>query len=261
MIEELAQRFGRWAVIAGASEGLGAAFARALARRGMDLVLVARRAEPLEELAARLRDELAVEVRTVALDLGASDAIEQLHRSTATLEIGLAIYNAAYAPVGDLVATAPEDLVRVVDVNVRAPLLFARSFAAPMVVRRRGAIVLVSSVAGMQGTPRLSTYAASKAFLRVLGEGLWGELRRSGVEVLVVTAGAIRTPGYKAASKREAPGTLDPEDVALRTIAAIGRGPNVIPGWLNRIAAWIVGRLLPRRLAIAVMAASTSELR
>ncbi|HWB80214.1 MAG TPA: SDR family NAD(P)-dependent oxidoreductase [Nannocystaceae bacterium] len=261
MIEELAQRFGRWAVIAGASEGLGAAFARALARRGMDLVLVARRAEPLEELATRLRAELAVEVRTVALDLGAPDAIEQLHRSTATLEIGLAIYNAAYAPIGDVVATAPEDLLRVVDVNVRAPLLFARSFAAPMVVRRRGAIVLVSSVAGMQGTPRLSTYAASKAFLRVLGEGMWGELRRSGVEVLVVTAGAIRTPGYKGASKREAPGTLDPDEVALRTIAAIGRGPNVIPGWLNRIAAWIVGRLFPRRLAIATMAASTSELR
>jgi len=261
VIEELAQRFGRWAVIAGASEGLGAAFARALARRGMDLVLVARRAEPLEELAARLRDELAVEVRTIALDLGAPDAIEQLHRSTATLEIGLAIYNAAYAPIGDLVTTAPEDLLRVVDVNVRAPLLFARSFAAPMVARRRGAIVLVSSVAGMQGTPRLSTYAASKAFLRVLGEGLWGELRRRGVDVLVVTAGAIRTPGYAGASKREAPGTLDPEEVALRTIAAIGRGPNVIPGWLNRIAAWIIGRLLPRRLAIAVMAASTSELR
>jgi uncharacterized protein len=258
---ELATRFGRWAVIAGASEGLGAAFARALGRRGLDLVLVARRPGPLEAIATRLRDELAIEVRTLALDLAAHDAIEQLHRATASLEIGVAIYNAAYAPIGELVASAPDDLLRVVDVNVRGPLLFARTFAAPMSVRRRGAIVLVSSLAGMQGTPRLSTYAASKAFTRVLAEGLWGELRRSGVEVLAVTAGAIRTPGYAGASTREAPGTLDPDVVAARTIAAIGHGPGVIPGWFNRIAAWIVGRLMPRRLAIAVMAASTSELR
>jgi len=248
-------------VIAGASEGLGAAYARALGRRGMDLVLVARRSEPLEALAARLRDELAIEVRTISLDLAEPDAIEQLFRSTATLEVGVAIYNAAFAPVGELVTMATEQLVRVVDVNVRAPLLFARAFAPPMVARRRGAIVLVSSVAGLQGSPRIACYAASKAFEIVLAEGLWGELRRRGVDVLGVTAGAIRTPGYRGASRREAPGTLDPAIVAERSLDAIGGGPISVPGWINRLASWILGRLLPRRLAIAVMAASTSELR
>jgi uncharacterized protein len=247
-------------VIAGASEGLGAAFAHALARRGMDLVLVARRSEPLEVLATRLRDQLAVEVRTFALDLAEPDAIETLRLATATLEIGVAVYNAAYAPVGELLASSPEVLARVVDVNVRGPLSFARSFAPPMVVRRRGAIVLVSSLAGLQGTPRLAAYAASKAFISVLAEGLWGELRRSGVDVLGVAAGAIRTPGYSGASKREAPGTLDPERVVERALRAIGSGPTFVPGWLNWVASWLVGRLLPRRLAVAVMAASTSEL-
>lgn len=253
-------RFGRWALIAGASEGLGAAYARALGRRGMDLVLVARRAQPLAELAARLHAELGIEVRTLELDLAEPDAIERLQRATATLEIGVAIYNAAYAPLGDLVATSPEMLTRVVDVNVRGPLLFARAFAPPMVVRRRGAIVIVSSLAGMQGTPRLASYAASKAFGRVLAEGLWGELRRSGVDVLAVGAGAIRTPGYARASTREAPGTCDAAFVAEQTVWAIGHGPNVVPGWLNRLAAFVVGRLLPRRLAIAMMAANTREL-
>lgn len=247
-------------MIAGASEGLGAAFARALARRGMDLVLVARRPGPLEALASRLRDELAVEVRTVVLDLGAPDAIEVLHRNTAALEVGVAIYNAAHAPIGELVATSPESLMRVVDVNVRGPLSFARSFAAPMVARRRGALVLVSSLAGTVGTPRLGAYAASKAFETVLAESLWGELRRHGVDVLGVVAGAIRTPGYASASRREAPGTLDPEVVAERALQAIGGGPTIVPGWINRLAHWLLGRLLPRRLAIALMAASAGEL-
>ncbi|MBC8070382.1 MAG: SDR family NAD(P)-dependent oxidoreductase, partial [Deltaproteobacteria bacterium] len=204
--------------------------------------------------------ELAVEVRTLALDLAAPDAIETLHLATATLEVGVAIYNAAYAPIGEVVATAPEVLARVVEVNVLGPLLFARSFAAPMLVRRRGAIVLVSSLAGLQGTPRLAAYASSKAFISVLAEGLWGELRRSGVDVLGVSAGAIRTPGYAAATRREAPGTLDPDVVVERALRAIGGGPTFVPGWFNRVAGWLVGRLLPRRLAVAVMAASTSEL-
>lgn len=253
-------RFGRWAVVAGASEGLGAAFARALARRGHDLVLVARREEPLSELAARLHAELGVDVRTIALDLAHPDALEKLRRATATLEIGVAVYNAAFAPVGALVETAPEALERVVDVNVRGPLLFARTFAAPMAARGRGAVVLMSSLAGLQGTPRLAAYAASKAFNTVLAESLWHELREHGVDVLASCAGAIRTPGHAAASRRDAPGTLDAPVVAERTLAALGHGPRVVPGLLNRLASWVVGRLLPRRLAVAVMAANTREL-
>jgi short-subunit dehydrogenase len=255
------ERYGAWAVIAGASEGLGAAFARALAEREMNLVLIARRPAPLEALARELRDQLGVDVRTLPLDLARPDLADALRRETAMLDVGVAIYNAAYAPVGDFVERSAEELARALDVDVRGPVSFAHTLVPPMVARRRGAIVLVSSLAGLQGTPRLATYAASKAFVTILGESLWGELRGAGVDVVVSCAGAIRTPGYAAASRKEVPGTLDPAVVAERTLAALGRGPRIVPGLVNRIASWIVGRLAPRRLAVAVMAASTRELR
>lgn len=255
------ERYGRWAVVAGASAGLGAAFATALARRGIDLVLVARQQALLEPLADRLRQLHGVEIRTLALDLAEPGALETLSRATATLEVGLAIYNAAFAPLAPLVDTPIEALARVVDTNVRAPLLFARTFAPAMTVRRRGAIVLMSSLAGLVGTPRLAAYGASKAFALTLAEAMWAELKPHGVDVVAVCAGAIRTPGYdRAAAGRSAPGTMSAQAVVARTLAALGQGPRLVPGWINRVAAWVLGRLAPRRLAIAVMAGSTRGL-
>jgi short-subunit dehydrogenase len=118
----------------------------------------------------------------------------------------------------------------------------------------------MSSLAGNQGTPRLTTYAASKAFNSVLGEGLWHELRGYGVDVVASCAGAIRTPGYADARSDEAPGTLDAEAVAERTLDALGSGPRVTPGLTNRLASQVMGRLLPRRLAVSIMARSTRGL-
>jgi hypothetical protein len=119
----------------------------------------------------------------------------------------------------------------------------------------------MASLAGAQGTPHVATYAASKAFEIVLAEGLWHELRAHGVDVLVSCAGAVATPGYeRAARSSRAPGTLPPDVVAERSLAALGRGPRVTPGWFNALVGFIVGRLLPRRLAVALMAASTRTL-
>lgn len=254
------ERFGPWAVVAGASEGLGAAFARGLAARGIHVVLLARRAEPLERLARDLRHEHYVEVRCVSVDLGDPDWIDRLRESTADLVIGTGIYNAAFAPIDNFIATPLPDLLRVVDVNVRGPIVFARTLAPAMVARRQGAIVLMSSLAGLQGSPRLAAYAASKAFNTVLGEGLWGELRAEGVDVLVACAGAIRTPGYAKVGTHEAPGTMEARDVAEQTLASLGGGPRVIPGFVNRLASIALGQLLPRRTAIAIMASSTRRL-
>lgn len=251
-------QYGPWVVVAGASEGLGAAFAQALAARGLNLLLLARRTELLEQVAAPLRAK--VEVRTAALDLARPDLPDTLEQAAADLDIGLAIYNAAFAPVGDLHTRPLDDLLRVVDVNIRAPLIFARTFAPKLSHRHKGGLILMSSLAGYQGAPRIATYAASKAFNIVLGEGLWHELKPHGVDVLVSTAGAIRTPGYKAAAQGDAPGTLDAATVANTTLDALGNGPVVIPGTTNRVARFVLGRLLPRRTAIGIFARSTKDL-
>ena len=258
-----AARYGPVALVAGASEGLGAAFADALASRGLDLVLVARRSGPLEATAAALRDRHRVRVDTRALDLAGDGVVTTLQNLVLAHEIGLVVYNAAYAPVGPMLEQDPGDLLRAVDVNVRGPLLVVRALAPAMKRRGHGGVVLMSSLAGNQGTPRVATYAATKAFNTVLAEGLWDELRGDGLDVVVSCAGAIATPGYAqaaSAAKRPAPGTLPPETVASQTLDALGRGPRVTPGWLNRIAGFVIGRLLPRRWAVAVMAASTRSL-
>jgi short-subunit dehydrogenase len=253
-------KYGPWAVVAGASEGLGAAFADALAAGGVNLVLLARRADVLGEVAERLRTQFKVEVRTEACDMARPDLAEALAAITAGLEVGLCVYNAAFAPVGDLIDRPLDDLMRVVDVNVRAPLIVARAFAPAMAERGRGGVVLMSSLAGFQGAPRIAAYAASKAFNIVLGESLWSELTPRGVDVVVSTVGAVRTPGYAKAAGGDAPGTLDASVVAEVTLDALGRGPAITPGATNRLARFVLGRLLPRRAAIAIMASSTKGL-
>ncbi len=256
---DFAQRYGPWALVAGASEGLGAAFARELHARGLSLILLARRSAPLETLADELRAEGATP-RVLAMDLASPDAHTQLLALARELEIGLGIYNAAYAPVGDIAERSFEELMRVVDVNVRGPLTLTHALLPPLRERGRGGLLLMSSLAGFQGTPRLATYAASKAFNTILAEGLWGELRAQGIDVLASCAGAIRTPGYDAAAGKQAPGTLDAASVARRSLDALARGPRVVPGALNKVASLLVGRWLPRRRAVAIMAANTREL-
>ncbi|MEZ4317838.1 MAG: SDR family NAD(P)-dependent oxidoreductase [Myxococcota bacterium] len=244
--------------MAGASEGLGEAFADALADRGYALLLLARRADRLQAV----RDRLAakVEVRIAVLDLATPELPERLAELVDGLEVELGVYNAAYAPVGGFLERTLADLLQAIDVNVRGPLVFAHTLAPAMVARKRGGLVIVSSLAGFQGAPRLATYAATKAFGRVLGEGLWSELRGEGVHVLVSAAGAIRTPGYHGAATGDAPGTLDPAEVAERTLAQLGHGPTIVPGFVNRLAQLVMGRLLPKRAAIAIMAANTKDL-
>lgn len=255
-----ARRYGLWALVAGASEGLGAAYARALAGRGLDVVLVARRAAALDALAVELRDGYGVTVRCHPGDLGEPGFVDSLVEVCADLEVSLLVYNAAHAPVGEFVSTSHEDLMQVVDVNVRAPLALVRSFLPHMLARRRGAVILMTSMAGNQGSPDLAAYAASKAFIRELAESLWFEAKDRGVDVIACCAGAVRTPGYTAAAGKDAPGTLDPEEVVEQALRALGRGPVVIPGSVNKLAAVVMGRLLPRRAAIAIMAGSTRGL-
>jgi short-subunit dehydrogenase len=259
-MDELVRRYGPWALIAGASEGIGAAFAKQLAQHGLDLVLVARRAEPLEALARELAAQAKVQVRCVPLDLARADAAALLEEKVTDLEIGLLVYNAALAPAGTLLEIALDEQLRAIDVNVRGPLAMAHRFGRPMAARGRGAIVLLSSLTAFQGSPYVATYGATKSFLLTLAEGLWFELAPRGVDVLAVCAGATRTPGYLRNARRKAPGELDPEQVAREALAGLAHGPLLIPGRFNRLASQLMRRLLPRRTMIRIMAAQTRHL-
>ena len=260
LAEDFTSRYGPWALIAGASEGLGAAFAECLAKQGIHLLLVARRREPLETLAGELRAEFGVEVVTTSLDVADETALTGFIAAI-DVELGLVICNAAYSAVGAFLETPPEQLKQIVGVNVIAPLVMVRLLAPQMKSRGKGGVILMSSLAGNQGSANIATYAASKSFNTVLAEGLWLELKRAGIDVVAPCAGAIRTPGYqRAQSGPEAPGTMGATDVAYEALAALGRGPVVVPGRFNRFALFLMRRLLPRKKAIEIMSSSTKGL-
>lgn len=254
------ERYGPYALVAGASEGLGAAFADAIARRGVNLVLLARREDQLAATAARVRQAHGVDVITVVADLADIDAVKE-RVGRLDVPIGLLVYDAAFAPIGPFEETTEQQLALAAAVNVRGPLLLAKALSAPMIARGRGGIVLMSSLAGSQGSPNIAAYAATKAFNAVLAEGLWKELRPRGVDVLACMAGAILTPGYqRAEGSKPAPGTLTPEAVAEQTLSALGHGPIVIPGAVNKLGRFVLTRLLSRRAAIAIMSQNTGGL-
>ena len=253
-------KYGPWALVAGASEGLGAAFAVSLAQRGLNLVLIARRQEVLATLASELRTAYSIEVHCHAFDLSDTQRL-QSELDTIQQEIGLLVYNAAYAPIDYFTDLETNQLLNIADVNVRAPLVLTKYFSRNMLARGKGGIVLMSSLSGSQGSPKIATYAATKAFNTVLAEGLWSEMRHSGVDVIASCAGAIRTPGYIASeNEKEAPGTLDASEVAEQTLAALGSGPTIVPGKTNKLAHFFMTRLLSKKRAIAIMDNNTKSL-
>jgi hypothetical protein len=254
------ERYGPWALVAGASAGLGEAFARLLAARGLHLVLLARREDALARLADGLRAAHGVEVRTAAMDLARADLAAAVARAAAGLELGLLVYNAAHSAIGPFVERPVEEHLRVIDVNCRGPLVLAHALGGAMAARGRGGIVLMTSLAASQGNPLLASYAASKAFDLVLAEGLWAELRGLGVDVLACRAGATRTPGYAASRPRRSVPLMEAEDVARAALAALGRRPSVVTGALNRVAAFAFARILPRRASIGIMGRATRRL-
>ena len=253
--------YGPYALIAGASVGLGEAFARRLAERGLNLILLARRQDALEQLAADLRARHAVEVRVLAADLGQPDLREVIERAVHGLTVGLLVYNAAYSVIGPFVDHPLDQQLRVLDVNCRGPLLLSHLLGKAMAERGRGGIVLMTSMAASQGGPWLASYAASKAFNLVLAEGLWDELHERGVDVVACRAGATRTPGYASSQPRPSRvPLLEPDQVVRETLEALGRRPSVVPGAFYRFSAFVMNRLLPRQMAVRIMGRATRRL-
>ncbi|HZS39433.1 MAG TPA: SDR family NAD(P)-dependent oxidoreductase, partial [Polyangia bacterium] len=253
MTRDFRERYGPWALVAGASAGLGAAFAEQLAARKLNLVLVARQETLLTALAARLREAHGVEVRVAVADLGAPDLLARAREATAGVEIGLVVYNAAYSLIGRFLEQPLEDKLRIVNVNCRGPLILADEFGRQMAKRKRGGILLMSSLAGARGSPLVATYAATKAFNLVLAESLWDELADEGIDVLACRAGATRTPAYDASRPAGKVPIMEPGPVVEEALAALGRKPSMVPGIVNAIAEFFLGRLLTRRAAIRIM--------
>jgi short-subunit dehydrogenase len=196
----------------------------------------------------------------VTADLGDVRAAARCAELAQEHEIGLLVYNAAYSKVGRFLDGTLEDHLRTIDVNCRGPVSLALALGKPMAARKRGGILLMSSLAGGQGTPLVATYGATKAFNLVLAEGLWHELREHGVDVLACRAGATRTPAFAASRPQGKTPMMDPEPVVRQALNALGAGPSMVPGALNRFVAFVFARFLPRRVAVSIMGNATRKL-
>ena len=246
------QKFGPWALVTGASSGIGTEFARQLAAKGLNVAVAARRKERLESLIREIRSKHNVEAHAIAVDLTAPDYLDVIETQTNDLEIGLLVNNAGAGIPGAFLKQSLMARTNVVQLNVTAPMQLAHQFGQKMSQRKRGGILLVSSISGYMGTPYMSNYAATKAYLLTLGEGLNVELKPSGVDVTVLMPGPTRT------EMAEAEGTdmskipmnwMDAGPVATAALQALGKKTVVVPGGMNKLMTFMMTRLMPRKSA------------
>ncbi|GGN19733.1 short-chain dehydrogenase [Streptomyces fuscichromogenes] len=236
---------------------MGAAFAHKIASRGLNVVLVARRVPVLEASAAGIRDTYGVEVRTVALDLSAPDAIWELVKATSGIEVGLFVFNAGADDTSCAFLDKPVDAHRsLMQRNCTAVMEAAYHFGAPMTARGHGAMVLVTSGAAWAGGAALSVYGATKAFELILAESLWAEWHDSGVHVLGLVLGRTDTPSLRRTleiGSDTSPGELaDPNDVAETALEHLADGPVWIHGSASPTGGSPLGSL-SRRDAVLLM--------
>jgi short-subunit dehydrogenase len=249
-MNDFATQYGPWALVTGASSGIGREFARQLAARGLNVVLVARRAERLVELAAELVGRHSIEARPVALDLCFDNFLDAIRAATEGLEVGLLINSAGFARTGPFLDANPDEMTRMLNLNCRAPLALAREYGPAMRARRRGGIVFLSSVTGFVGTPLWSLYSGTKAFNLLLSEGLAAELRADGVDVLVVAPGTTRTEFLDVAGISDFM-ALEAERVVGHALRHLGRSDVYVPGAFYGVGVFAM-RFLPRAVNRAV---------
>ena len=218
------EKYGPWALVIGGSEGVGAEFARQLAADGFNLVLTARKLEPLEELKAELEAK-GTEVRVVSADLKKSDVLATVRKATDDVEVGLLVYNAGANDTRGLFVDLPAEVTEgVIAINVLGQMNFARHFGKLMKDRGHGGIILTGSLGGYLGSPTLVAYTSAKAFSRIFTEALWAEMQPLGVDVLHLNIGFTATP---AMARLGMPVELaEPcENVAREGLENIANGP------------------------------------
>jgi len=255
----LRSRYGEWALVTGASAGIGEEFARQLAAGGMSVALTARREDRLHKVAEEIRGRYKVETRVIAADLAAPDGAGKVATAVDGLELGMLVNNAGFGYAGRFDKLATDRLRQMVVVNCLAPVVLTSKLLPAMVKRGRGAVIVVGSVAGRQPLPLHAVYSATKAFDLLLGEALWAELRGTGVDALVLEPGPTATEFQAVAGEVVPPNHGEPASNVVRlALESLGHKPSVISGWFNWARANAI-RLVPRRVVLTIAKSVTEN--
>lgn len=247
----LRTRYGSWALITGASSGIGKELAERLAEAGFHICLVARRKEALEQLAHTLRLAYRVEAVVVEADLSQQVGIERVLQTTQHLDIGLLVASAGFGTAGLFAESNLEEEQRMLAVNCAALLALTHHFSRVFKARNNGGIILLSSLVAFQGVPYSAHYAATKAYVQSLAEALYHELRPFGVDVLAAAPGPVSS-GFADVANIKMGFTLKPSDVGTPILKALGKTSTVLPGFLSQLLVYSL-RTVPRWAKVRIM--------
>lgn len=226
-------RYGPWALVTGASSGIGRELAVLVAQRGLDVLLAGRDAQRLQEVAGAIQ-ALGRRTKIVASDLSTHAGTRDLLDAAAGLEVGLLVPAAGFGVGGEYLALPEEEALAMMRLNCENVALLLMHLTPPMVARRRGGVLLVASMLAYHGIPYAALYAATKAFVQSLGEALAVELQDRGVEVVVTSPGPTET-GFATRAGMRLGKTMQARDVALASLRALGRSRVVLPGALTKL--------------------------
>ncbi len=256
-MQSLINKYGKWALITGASSGIGAEFALQLAALNFNLVLVARRKDKLEQLSAELIAQFNIETLVISLDLSKLDFLETIQQQTNHLDIGLLINNAGFAITGSFLNDQLENQLSLLDVNCKAPLILSHYFGNRMLSSGSGGIINIASTAAFLPLPFWSNYAASKAYLLSFSEGIWHELKNAGIDVLAVCPGPTQTEFADTAKVNL--GGMTAKAVVDCSLKNIGKNSSVIVGFENQFSTFFL-RFFSRNLLIKFGAIFTKKI-
>ncbi len=248
------ERYGEWALVTGASVGIGEEFCLQLAEKGMNIISVARREELLKELGEELTTKFDVQTREVAVDLIKDDAAERIEEAVSDLKVGLLINNAGFGQLGTFHKNSAQRDDEMIRLNCLTPVALTHKFLPKMVERERGGVIFLASTSAYQATPYFSVYGATKVFNLHLGEAIWAEYRKKGIDIMALSPGYTNTEFQKSAGVTEVrSGVLwtTPDKVVATALKNFGKKPSVIHGALNWLLAFSA-RLGPRKLNIVV---------
>lgn len=246
-------KYGSWAIIAGAAEGLGEAYSLELARKNINLIMVDNQSNVLSNLSNKIEKEFGIKTIQIHQDLQKPEAVKTIMEVIIKKDCRLLIYNAAYSTIKPFINCTPEELDCFIDVNTRTQLKLVHQFTQHLTLKNdTGGVILMSSLAGLIGMQLVSTYAATKAFAWNLAEALHYELKPQNIDIMSCVAGATKTPAYLKTTPTYGffkPLVMQPKKVAVSSLKQLGRRAFFIPGFSNRMNYFILTRLLPRKTA------------
>jgi short-subunit dehydrogenase len=254
------ERYGPWAVVTGATSGIGKEFAEQLAEKGINPVLVARNGEKLDAVSKEISDKYGVEVRTVAADLSDAKDIDRVERETRDLNVGLLVNNAGMWQEGEFLANDVDKDSQVQRVNMEAPMRLSSAFGKRLSQRGAGGILNVGASLAHVPTAYQANYAGTKAYLNHFTKALAFEMKPTGVDVMIVNPGAVKTPGASHVDQEKMPiKPMSPEAVAESALKSLGKTTEVIPGFQNRVAFGTALRILPQSISTGIVGSQAAK--